>query len=206
MPPDSARSLQDDSLARIERCARGEHRMSVPLDGYGVSMAGLACEECGYEPDLCEAIVDVRDGVEIGCTNEKREAPASFRREGLRVQYCEAHDDVRSDNYSDVTLVWEGAVDSIETFYESTKGDYARYRAYVDKEETKIREQLDAMTASELASHLDHGGAVLEASHHTHEFDSREEYDAWIDNGADCFCDSFEKLFDSNDEYTACVA
>jgi hypothetical protein len=59
MPPDSARSLQDDEApefdeddAYLERCERGDHRLIESPDvRFGHMRGDPVCADCGYEPD-----------------------------------------------------------------------------------------------------------------------------------------------------------
>jgi hypothetical protein len=117
----------------------------------------------------------------------------------LLVKYCEEHGANITDSYDDVTILWEGSISTIETFY--FPEDRKKRDEFLDKQEAEIREQLDAMTPEALANHLANGGATIKSSYHEHEFDSREECEEWTDKGPECFCESYELRFNSVTEY-----
>jgi hypothetical protein len=100
-------------------------------------------------------------------------------------KYCDEHAGMVTDDYVDVRITWEGMVDSDERF-----SNRAEFLAYVDKEEADIKAQI----AEGNIPNKESGGAVISASYHTHEFETREQYDAWE---GDCSCESYETMYDS---------
>jgi hypothetical protein len=155
--------------------------------------------------DLCDHIVAGEyPGPYTYCQNPKRERPDGWAwsrvSSKLAVKYCDEHGSGFTDHYADVYEDYEGAQMDVSTFYFSNQ-EGPKFRAYVASYEAQAHEDLNAMPLDKLAEHLVNGGQKLEASYHEHEFDSREEYEEWIENSMDCFCQSYETLFDAEKEY-----
>jgi hypothetical protein len=109
-------------------------------------------------------------------------------------KYCDDHAGPVSEEYADVTVTWEGTLDKMA--YNVT--DWATILRIVKETETAVSEARAAGTFDEEL------GAEVSVSYHAHDFDSREAYGMWHDC-SDCWCESFEKEYDSRDTMPAFI-
>jgi hypothetical protein len=99
--------------------------------------------------------------------------------------YCDDHAGPVEDEYADVTVIWGGAVDSIE-FGLRTRAEIA----------TIVEDTEKAVAASRAEGTFNEEfGAEVSVSYHTHHFDTRADYDAFE---GDCFCESYDTEYDSH--------
>ena len=103
--------------------------------------------------------------------------------------YCDEHAGPVREEYADVDVIWNGAVD--ETEFNVT--DREVYLRIIDSVSESIRTGNEGSPPTIIAED-EHGSIVdvtISASFHNHEFDTREEYDKYLDVSG-CFCESYE--------------
>jgi hypothetical protein len=190
----------EDGMVTYTRCTR------LVVSGEGLHGGKVYCERhAEFEPTECakcgEETSEFQDregthecdpgdkkGCEYGECHNLAEASEENPSVNLSRRYCKDHAGPVTDEYADVTTVWEGAVNN--TLWHVTSR--AKIEAEVDDVKREIREGNVPKD--------EYGGAVVSLSFHTHEFERRED----MEKDFECSCESYETEFDSTKTCAHC--